>query len=176
MCPFSSEESARKSVRVLQIIVAALALGVLAFTFAILCVTGKEKVPSPDELLAANLVAYLAAGCSVMALGLRFAIGGSIAKGHRRRLANGAPAVAGMELGDRLLMTFQQKTIVERALVEGAIFFVLISFLIAGQWWSFGVAAVLLITLVFPFPTYDGAAEWVRQQLELIDLERGRTD
>ena len=171
MCPFSSEDSARTSVRALQIIVAALALGVLAFTgVAITIVLGNRAAQQQQPDL---MTAYLAIGFAATALGLRFVIGGLIAAGHRKKLAAGhRDSLAGTDLGDQLLLTFQQKTIFERALMEGALFFVLISFIIAGQWWSLGVAAVLLIALVIPFPTYDAVADWVRQQRELIELER----
>ena len=74
--------------------------------------------------------------------------------------------------GDRLLFAFQQKTIIEAAMVEGPAFFVLIAYLIVGQTWLLGLAAVLLVMLVVPFPTYERVEDWVKYQLELLELEK----
>ena len=89
-----------------------------------------------------------------------------------------APPTAGSQApanpvdGDQFLTVFQQKTIIESALVEGAAFFNLIAFLTVGEWWSLGIAGVLLAVLLVPFPTYDRVENWVRYQLELLELEK----
>jgi len=176
MSPFSSETFARSVVRTVQIIVAALAMGVLIFA-SVTVFQRMNQAPQQDALLA-----YLAVGFAVTALGMRSVIGGLTVANQRKRIAGGTWSIdsrgAGSGLptnvtdGDRLLFVFQQKTIIESALLEGAAFFVLISFLIVGQWWSLAVAGMLLMMLVVPFPTYDRVENWVRYQLELMELEK----
>ena len=173
MSPFSSEEFARRVIRNVQIIVVALALGPILF--AGIAIFQRLKQPQPD-----NLIPYLAAGFSVTALAVRIFIGRAIVANQRDRIAAGswspganatsAGLPANMTDGDRLLFVFQQKTIVESAIVEGAAFFVLVSFLIAGQWWSLAIAGVFVAVIVVPFPTYLRIENWVRFQLEFMEL------
>lgn len=172
MSPFSSEDLARSTVRTVQIIVGALVTGVLVFAgIAVL-----QRINRPPQQEA--LLAYLGAGFAATALGVRSVIGCITAASFRKRIASGsapiAPSIASGNPtdGDRLLLAFQQKTIIESALVEGAAFFVLVTFLTVGQWWSLGISAVLVVVLLVPFPTFDRVENWVKYQLELLDLER----
>ena len=172
MSPFSSDEFAYRTIRSVQIIVVALALGPIVFAGMILF-QRMNKGPQRDAM-----IAYLAAGFAVTALAARGVVGAATTTAQRKRIAARAwspgPNAAPVNLtdGDRFLFVFQQKTIIEAALVEGATFFVLISFMIAGQWWSLAVAGVLLLFLIVPFPTYDRVESWVRYQLELMEMER----
>ena len=175
MSPFSSEQFARSVVRTVQIIVAALAMGVLLFA-TVTVFQRMHQPPQQDEMLA-----YFAVGFVATALGLRSVIGGAVVAKNRKQIAagswSGSPRgdhrnVPPSTDGDRLLFVFQQKTIVESALIEGAAFFVLISFLVVGQWWSLAVAGLLLTVLVVPVPTYDRVENWVRYQLEIMELEK----
>jgi polyferredoxin len=124
-------------------------------------------------------LAYVAVGFAVMALGIRSFVGAAVVASHRKRIASGSWSLnvqsnlpAGATNGDRLLFVFQQKTIIESALVEGAAFFVLVTFLLVGQWWSLAIVGALITVILVPFPTYDRVEEWVRYQLELMELER----
>jgi hypothetical protein len=176
MSPYSSEEFARGVVRTVQIIVFALAVGPVVFA-GIALIQRMNQPPQQDAM-----IAYLAVGFAVTALGVRSLIGAAMATKQRKQIAAGSwslgpnAARGGLPTsvtdGDRLLFAFQQKTITESALVEGAMFFVLISFMIVGQWWSLAVAGVLLVVNVVPFPTYDRIENWVRYQLELMESEK----
>jgi hypothetical protein len=135
----------------------------------------QQQQQPPDDLLA-----YFAVGFAVVMLAVRRIVGSGTVTRHRKNIATGTgviPGVGGMPIaaatdGDRLLFTFQQKTIIESAMIEGPAFFVLIAYLIVGQTWLLGLAAVLLVMLVVPFPTYERAEDWVRYQLELLELEK----
>jgi hypothetical protein len=176
MSPFSSEEFARRVVRNVQIIVFALAAGPIVFA-GIALFQRMNQPPQQDHLLA-----YLAAGFAVTALASRIFIGKATVANQRERIAAGSWSIgtnaspAGLPVkitdGDRLLFVFQQKTIIESAIVEGAAFFVIVSFLIAGQGWSLAVAGVLVLVNLFPFPTHDRVENWVRYQLEFMELEK----
>lgn len=176
MSPFSSEEFARGVIRTVQIIVFALTTGPIVFAGVALS-QRMNQPPQQDAMLA-----YLAAGFAVIVLGVRSLIGGFTVASQRKRIAAGSWSLgpnaaranlpANMTDGDRLLFVFQQKTIIESALAEGAAFFAVMSFLIAGQWWSLAIAGVLVAMIVAPFPTYDRIENWVRYQLELLELEK----
>ena len=178
MSPFSSEEFARGVIRIVQIIVAALALGVICFA-AVAIFLRFQNPPQQDAM-----IAYMAAGFAPMMLVVRAIVGTSTVNSSRKNIAAGIRPLniptAGSQLpanltdGDQFLFVFQQKTIIESALVEGAAFFNLIAFLTIGQWWSLAVAGVLLAVMLVPFPTHDRVENWVRYQLEIMDLEKGR--
>ena len=176
MSPFSSEEFSRRVIRNVQIIVFALAVGPTVFA-GIALFQRMNQPPQQD-----NLMPSLAAGFAVTGLAVRIFIGRLTVANQRDRIAAGSWSIgpnaspAGLPVnmtnGDRLLFVFQQKTIVESAIVEGAAFFVIVSFLIAGQGWSLAVAGVLVLVNLFPFPTYDRVENWVRYQLEFMELEK----
>jgi hypothetical protein len=176
MSPFSSEEFARRVIRNVQIIIISLAVGPIVF--AGIAVLHRANQPPQHG----SLLPYLAAGFGITALAARIFIGKSTVANQRDRIAAGtwshgsnAPRAnlpANMTNGDRLLFVFQQKTIIESAIVEGAAFFNIISYLITGQWWSLAVAGVLVLVNLFPFPANDRVENWVRYQLEFMELEK----
>jgi hypothetical protein len=176
MSPFSSEEFARRVIRTVQIIVAALVQGPIVFA-GVAIFQRMNQQPQQDASLA-----YIAAGFAAMTLVIRSFIGAAVVASHRKRIAAGSWSLnvrgtysnmpADATDGDRLLFVFQQKTIIESALVEGAAFFVLVTFLLVGQWWSLAIAGALITVILVPFPTYDRVEDWVRYQLELLQLER----
>jgi hypothetical protein len=176
MSPFSSEEFARKVIRTLQIIVAALAMGVICFA-AIAIFQRIQKPPQQDAM-----IAYMAVGFAPTMLVVRAVVGKSTVSRSMKNIAAGIRSLhsadTGSQLpanftdGDQFLFVFQQKTIIESALVEGAAFFNLVAFLAVGQWWSLAVAGVLLAVNLVPFPTYDRVENWVRYQLEIMELEK----
>jgi len=178
MSSFSSEEFARRVIRNVQIIVIALAVGPIVFA-GIAVWRRANQVPQQGSLLP-----YLAAGFAMTVLAARIIIGKSTVASQRHRIAAGtwslgsnAPRAnlpASMTDGDRLLFVFQQKTIIESAIVEGAAFFTIMSYLITGQWWSLAVAAVLVLVNLIPFPAFDRVENWVQYQLEFLELERGK--
>ena len=176
MSPFSSEEFARGVIRTLQIIVFALAMGVIIFA-GVTILNRFQQPPGPDAM-----IAYMAAGFAPLMLVARAIVGSSTVSRSRKQIAAGirpvGPPPPGVQMpanltdGDQFLFVFQQKTIIESALVEGAAFFNLIAFTTVGQWWSLAVACVLLAVLLVPFPTYERIENWVRYQLELLELEK----
>jgi hypothetical protein len=172
---FSSEEHARRVVRTVQIIVASLAMGLIVFAGIAMSLRMNQQQQPQDDFLA-----YFAVGFAVVMLGVRRIVGSSTVTRHRKNIAAGTavmPGFGGAPLsaatdGDRLLFGFQQKTIIESAMIEGPAFFVVVAYLVIGQAWLLGLAAVLLVMLVVPFPTYERVEDWVRYQLELLELEK----
>jgi hypothetical protein len=138
----------------------------------------QQQQPQPQQQ--DDFLAYFAVGFAVVMLAVRRIIGSSTVTRHRKNIAAGTaviPGPAGIPLaaatdGDRLLFAFQQKTIIESALVEGPAFFTVIAYLITGEAWLLGVSAVLLAALIVLFPTYERVEDWVKYQLELLELEK----
>ena len=176
MSPFSSEEFARPLIRVQKIIVAALVMGQMIFAVIVISV----RFQQPPA--ASTLLSYMSLGMAVVMLAVRAVVGSTTAAAQRRQIANGTWTMGPqrgslpVELtdGDRLLFALQAKTIVQAALLEGSSFFALIAFLVEGQAWTLLVPGILLTILLGSFPTYERAENWVKQQLELIELEKGR--
>lgn len=177
MCPFTSEESARNQIRVQQIIIAALATGQILFAGIAISIR-MQKPPEP-----ANMISYMSAGMAVLMVLLRMLIGPMTASGQRRRIAAGtwtvAPQARGslpleMTDGDKLLLALQAKTILEGALLEGAGFFAIVAYLIEGHVWTLAMAGLLVTIILIPFPSYDRAENWVRQQWELLEIEKSQ--
>ena len=174
MSPFSSEEFARGVVRTVQIIVAALAMGPICFA-GVAIFNRFQKPPEQDAMMA-----YFALGFAALLLVVRAIVGPSVEARYRKQIAAGIHTLnpAGSQVpanpvdGDQFLFVFQQKTIIESALVERAIFFNVFAFMTVGQWWSLAVTGVLLAVMVVPFPTYDRVENWVKYQLELLELDK----
>jgi hypothetical protein len=173
MPAFSSDGILQRVVRVEQIIVGALAFGLVNFLLIVLLVPGQ---PQPQPLLSA-----LAVGSTVMAIVARMIVPALVVAGMRRGIAAGTwppqggnlpPGVPETNNADRLLSVHQTKTVIEGALLEAAAFFVLVVYLMTRESWLLGIAAVLLAWLVFSMPTRERNEQWVEQQLELLEVER----
>jgi hypothetical protein len=59
-------------------------------------------------------------------------------------------------------------SIMRLALFEGACFMTLISTLISGQWWLLLMAGVILVLMLWQWPTVSSVTRWVLGQRELI--------
>lgn len=163
MSPFSSEQFLIQRVRTMQIIVAALLMGVVSFGLMVTLVI-KPQQQEP-------FLAYFAAGFTAVAIGMRSVVPGLIAGNQVRELAEKSHAGTGA-IDDEFIGVFQTKTIVEGALLEGPAFCLLISYMLTGQAWVLGIAFGLLVLMAIQFPTRDRAESWVKRQRELLELEK----
>ncbi len=96
----------------------------------------------------------------------------------RKAIVQGRPEVMRMPgpttEADRLLRVYHTRLIFSGALPEGIAFFNIIAYMIEGQWWSLAFAGACLAVVAGNFPSKDGVETWIRQQQELIDLQRGQ--
>lgn len=176
MSPYSSEDFARRVIRTLQIIVFALAAGPICFVMVAIS-NRFQKPPEPEAMMA-----YLGVVFAVALMVARFIVGPIVVARSRKQIAAGSyvlnPPGGGSQVpanlvdGDRFLIVFQQKTIIESALLEGAMFMNIFAYMTVGHWWSLAVGAVLLAFNLVPFPTYERVESWVKYQLELLELEK----
>ena len=69
-----------------------------------------------------------------------------------------------------LIGLFQTKIFVASAILEGAVFFLLIAYMAEHSILCISAAVVLLFLLVAQMPTNGRAAYWVEDQLKLLDM------
>jgi hypothetical protein len=176
MSVFSSDEHARGAVRGIQILVGALMAGML--TFAGIAIVTNLSGDKPRQKNSEVLV-YLATGATVVALVVRVVVSSIMTKTLRRKIAAGTTPDALLPAdatdADRLLWAYRQILVFEGALCEGPGFFVLVAFIVTGQWWLLAVVAILLGLLAMLIPTFDRAEDWVKDQLEWLELEKLRS-
>lgn len=160
-------ENAQQLLRMGRIIVSALAFGPLAFAGVVVVLAGKEL---GQPLGTVPLVSYMAAGIGALNLVLSQIIPLVGTAQFRKKLAG-----QGTVTPDDLLPGYQVQTIIGSALLEGAALFNLVACLVEKQTWSLGFAAVLVFGILLRIPSATKMEAWVKNQLELLELERGRS-
>jgi hypothetical protein len=170
------DENARQqvdaAVRTSQIILAAMAMGIVMFAGIVVFV-----IPG-DEPAEGNLLSVLAGVVAGVNLVLCLVVPSFIAAANRRRLAMGAGQSADQpDLGasaefGKLAAVYQVKMIVGAALLEGACFLALCAYMIERQMPSLVVTVVLLAALLAHFPTHGRGEAWIEDQLRRVADER----
>jgi hypothetical protein len=126
------------------------------------------------------LITYLALVMAVVILVVHQFVPDRTAATFRRQLAAqpskepSSPAGSGLSR-DMISLTgaYQIRLIVGAALIEGVTFFLLIAYLLEGQWVSLLVAVLGLLLLAAKFPTTTRVTSWLESQQELLQYERG---
>ena len=159
-----SRQQIAPAVRTAQIILGALAAGVL--TFAVLVLVVFKGEPQANNTLTTVAVAF-----GVVDLVLSFLVPSLVAANARRRIADGTWQASQNQgpLPDtdagKLAMVYQTKMIIGAALLEGGCFLALYAYMSEGHWPGLTVAALLLICLLAHFPTSDRMETWIDEQL-----------
>jgi hypothetical protein len=167
--------------RTLQIIVAALFLGLLVFlAIAVAIVQQKQVAQAAEE----SPLTYIAIAFAATMLVARLVVGGMMVSRGRQSIRRGTwkPPQSGQgplvdlveRTGDagKLWFILLQRTIVSAAMIEGATFFLLIAYTIEGSSLALTVAVLLMIGVALHFPTRSGSARWVGDQLHRIEQDR----
>jgi hypothetical protein len=163
--------------RTMQIIVAALISGVLVF--AAIAFLASDGPPAKEPFLA-----YAAVGAALVSVLLwavvPAVVGGrlrqSIVDGNAEQLTMRLPLSE--ELGDvgRLATTYMARLIIAAALLEGAAFLNLISYMVERQPISLITAGVLALLLASQIPTRSRLEEWIdREMTTIAQLREMRT-
>lgn len=161
-------------VRTLRIIVAALAAGCLTFA-AIAAVQGGAPQANPQG---EPIVTFVALAFAAMALVARTVVPAVMVRTGSESLARtlgsqSDPSSDRTTAAARGLMNLlQTKTIIAGAMLEGATFFLLISYLVEGQMISLVAAALLVGLLLTLIPTERGMIRWVEDRLRRLDEPR----
>ena len=159
------------AVKPMQIVLVALALGVIVFLVAVVVLTDK---PAEDPFLT-----YVGLAFGVIAFLAWLIVPNALASNARRTIAAGqnpswAQGVSQQAAGDvgQLAGVYQIRLIVASALLEGAAFFNLVAYLIEAHQLSLVAAVVLVVIMLCQFPTYNRLADWVSHELENVDQLR----
>lgn len=168
--------------RTLQIIVGALACGVLMFGGIVLLLNTPKAAPDHGAP-GMPLLTYAAAGVAIVSLVISWVLPGVLASSQRQSLATGsAPlAVAATtqqpslgELGNvgPLTAMLQTRVIVGAAILEGAALLNLCAFMIEHQVLSLVMAGVLVISLLGRIPTTARMKERIENDLAAVEQLR----
>ena len=159
----SQIDELRPVLRTSQIIVGALVLGVLNFAAvaAFIRTTGPQGPPNQAFI---TYVALASAGIATVA---HFIVS-TVMTGQLRKSF----------VGDREgsvrppAQAFQTLLIIRSAILEGAIFFCLVSYMPEGQTIAMVAAGVLLLLLLVQFPTMGRMSAWVENELMVAEQMR----
>lgn len=143
--------------RLSQIIAGALMMGVVMFAVIVLVVINPgpaQPVDNPGQ----PILTWMAAGMAAVMLGMRAIVPALVASaGTRQALANGG------DLREALAPVYQTRTIIGNAMLEGAAFFGLVSYLIERNWLSLCSAGTMLVVMAATFPSQSQFESWVEQ-------------
>ena len=167
-------------VRVLQIIVSALFLG--CFSFLIVAVLVANLNNAVNQIM----LTYVGLVMAGMILGVWIILPGIIVSQGRKKIRsdlnlqaeqgsdNSTESKVAKENREvqALMELFQTKTIVAAAMLEGAVFFLLIVYIIEPSMFSLLPAITLMILLIAKLPTTGRVTNWIEDQMRLVDEER----
>jgi hypothetical protein len=164
----------------MQIIVAALTAGCIAFLVVATVVAG---VPgdSPERPFLTYVMLAIAA---TMVLA-RLIVPRNVVAQARRKIRSGTwPAAQGNRpktFGDsawqesdagKLTVVLIMRTVIAAGILEGATFMLLIAYMVERSPLSLALAALLIVALAAHFPTVSSCSAWVDEQLRLLNEER----
>jgi len=136
----------------MQIIAAALPLGVIVF--ALVAVVGIGALAQPPS------------GNIVSLVGVTFAAGAFVAHLVLPNLIAPRAATAQQHLPDELKPygVYQLRMILKLALLEGAAFLNVVAAMIEHNWWSLGIAGLLVGWMLTTFPTQGRVERWIAER------------
>jgi len=138
-------------IRTMQIIALALPQGVILFALIAVFVLGALSQPSSG-----NAVSLIAAGFAAVAFVAHLVVPNLIAG---RRVNTQTPPTELQPYG-----AYQSQMIMKVALLEGAAFFNVIATIIEHNWWSLGIAGLLVGWMLTNFPTRGRVERWIAEQ------------
>lgn len=167
----------RTMLRIQQVIVAAMAMGVLVFLMVALAM---HTTSDPPEMF--GMLTMIATGAAVAGLAARAVVPVLIVRTQRQRIARGewkpsaempgGAMIAKLGPDGALMMLHQLRVIVGSALIEGAAFLAIIAFFIEGSPVAAGLAVLLAASLFVQFPTQRRVAAWLAEQRQLLEEEK----
>ena len=162
-------------VRVLQIIVASVVLGPVAFLGYVLFMA------PPAEKDGGGFMTYVACGVAAAAVAARLFAPPLIVRSQRRQIAAGVWSPSGQTGGrlktpttdaGKLAAVYATRTIVAVVVLEGAVFFLVVAYLLERNPLALAAAIPLIVVIAAHFPTQARVAEWVERQLRQLDEDR----
>ncbi|MDB5338311.1 MAG: hypothetical protein JWN70_3930 [Planctomycetaceae bacterium] len=160
----------RMAVRTMQIICGALMMGVISF--AVVAVIVRSGKAANGQAEASVIVAYIAAGFAALCIAVRVVVPPQTVKAGISQLVKVRRPDELTRLD--LYQIYQSQMIVACAVLEGAGFFNLIAFIIAGQIWTLAIVVALVALMASVFPTLERVDNWADEQLRQLQLDPPR--
>lgn len=169
-----------EQVRTMQIIVAALMIGVAIFAgIGSFLVFGEQNQagdqngnePVGDDVVAAPapiIVAYLGAAFAAVMTAGRFIVPPIIARVLVREVAAGRQIESLSK--ESFFGVYQTSLIVASAMLEGVAFFNVVAFITTRQTWSLGIVLGLFVLIGAGFPTLERVEAWSEDQLRDLQM------
>ena len=148
-------------VRGMQIIALALPAGVIVFAMIAVFVVGALNTP-PTGML----ISLLGAAAAFAVLIMHRLLPGVIAA---RAAAMQSTMHGAAHESLRPYSIYMSQMVVKLALLEGAAFFNVMCVIIEHNWWSLGIAGILVGWMLTQFPTRDRVERWIATQGMRID-------
>ncbi len=170
MSHFDHAERLGPRVRILQIVIGALTMGVVIFLGIAMALREGGLVefkPVHDP----SGIRYLLLGIAGFLLLAGLVVPGLVVSARRRQIA-GHPKSALAELMDQLLGLFHVKTLVGAALMEAAAFLAIITYLLYGAVAALIAAGVFAALLLLQVPTWGRIERWLEDQMHRLGEER----
>jgi hypothetical protein len=176
--PFPGAAARLRAMRIIHgaLVASSLTFAVIAF------VLGQQGLLPP---VADAILAYVGAAFAAVIALASLVLPPLIAAGWRRQVARGVSPVAavrayrpGYEMpavgsDPHWWGLYQTQFLIRAALLESAVFFLLVAYLMTGAGWTLGVAAFFLLWLALLFPTLGRVQRWVQAQKDLTAQVRG---
>jgi hypothetical protein len=162
-----------------QIIVGALAAGVVAFAIVALAIAPRQAAPPAAQ----SLLTYMSLAMAIVAVIAAMVVPRIVVRNQRQAILGGTPTLRAGSIGGPplpeaehefgpLVAGYQTALIVRSAILEGAAFFCLISYVIEGQALSLIGAGVLLLFLLSGFPTESRIEDAIQNERATIQQLR----
>lgn len=164
-----SELSLAQRIRIMQIIVAAMAMGIVSFMGIALFIRLAQQQPGPGL----PHITYIALGYFPIALLLQAILPNMMSRRPQTperldELARNSDA-AHRGAGS-LCVRYQTMLIISLAIIEGAAFLALIAYIIDGNMLTLFVAAILLGVMLAKFPSAARVERWIDEQRDAMRL------
>jgi hypothetical protein len=180
MITSEQREHIGKSVLVMQIIVAALAAGVVTFAVVVLVLRSQQEANAPQDN--SLLLSYIGILVSASAIAAWMIIPRLLVSRTRQAISEGKtpmlddyhePALTeGAQQIQPLVAMHQTRLIVGCALLEGAAFLNLLAYMLEGQLMNLVAAGLLVLIIVTQIPTFGRLTSWIEDDLSAIDRTR----
>lgn len=170
---FTNEERAflAQATQTMQIIVGALAAGVVLFFLVTLVVAanGERQVPETP------LISYMAIAATPMAILMALIVPGVVMRSHREAIVAGnatsqeeAASVPPLPAEEEKLLPlmggYQTALILRTAILEGAAFLCLTAYMLEGQAWVLIGAGLLLLFMLAAMPTRSRVEDAIERE------------
>ena len=161
-----------KQVMTMQIMTGALLMGIMTFAAVVLLIGGDAKEVNGFGI---SHIALIMMGTMIVT---RLTVPSMVAKQAVARIGHLKPAEGADQAGHqastdlKMLGVYQTSMIIGHALLEGAAFFLLVSYMIEGNVIALGGAILMAVLIAAAFPTPGRVESWMERQYQMLRDEK----